>query len=80
MRSIIKDWTKLRDWELGLLEQRGYEQAIIEKARRAHQSLCYQMPNGDWAATAMGVTSNGFPTKQASEEWIAHRFQVAKGE
>ena len=34
IKSIIKDYTKLRDWELELLIERGYEHAIQERRRR----------------------------------------------
>jgi len=33
-KSVIKDWTKLRDWELNELAGKGYEKAIEEKRRR----------------------------------------------
>ncbi len=34
MASIIKDWTKLRDWEIVELAKKGYEEAIAERNRR----------------------------------------------
>jgi len=34
IKSIIKDYTKLRDWELKILVNKGYEQAVSEQKRR----------------------------------------------
>lgn len=34
IKSVIKDWSKLRDWELELLVNKGYEEAIAEQKRR----------------------------------------------
>ena len=34
MASIIKNWTKLRDWEVIELAKKGYEEAITERKRR----------------------------------------------
>ena len=34
IKSIIKDYTKIRDWELEILVNKGYEGAIKEKQQR----------------------------------------------
>ena len=34
IKSIIKDYSKLRDWELKILAERGYEEAITEYEKR----------------------------------------------
>jgi len=43
-KSIIKDWSKLRDWELNELASRGYEKAIEEKRRRKAQMHASKLP------------------------------------
>lgn len=70
IKSIIKDYTKLRDWELKLLVDKEYEDAMLEQARREKHILIYQMPDGDWAASAEGIISNGFSTKTAAQNWV----------
>lgn len=42
IRSIIKDWARLRDWELNILVLKGYEDAIKERERRQAESATIQ--------------------------------------
>ena len=39
IKSIIKDWAKLRDWELEILVKRDYEEAIAEKEKRIKSQI-----------------------------------------
>ena len=34
IKTIMKDYSKVRDWELKVLIERGYEEAIVEQRRR----------------------------------------------
>jgi len=34
IKSIINDYSKLREWELKILVEKGYEEAILEQKKR----------------------------------------------
>jgi len=73
--SIIKDYTKLTDAQLKANILKGYEEAILEQARRDKRITIYQMPDGDWAATAEGIITDGFKTKELAREWVKDKLR-----
>ncbi len=79
--SIVRDWAKVREWELLLLAQRGYEKAQREVIRRAGGQV-YQMPDGDWAVAVCGTIQDGFESLGAAsfKGWRSVRAQEIRAQ
>ena len=85
--SIIRDWSRLRNWELvELVNGRSrsmtpetQQLAIVELARRQGKVNIYQMPDGDWGAFAAGTISDGFSSQEGAMRWAAQKGNSEKG-
>jgi len=51
---------------------------VIRESEGHQGILIYQMPQGDWAASATGIITDGFRNKEAARTWAYRKLREYK--